>query len=134
MFIPAPGVAFLSPSEQGPHLHFILTPPLDGKVLVVGITSSSIDPAFTLNPGDHEFIKHESFINYPAAEIMAVEEIERKLNSSNEHERFIPKKMADPYVVEHVCLGLLESRYSLKDHREFYKRVRKRSKFQVTPR
>ncbi len=92
---------------------------------MVGITSSSIDPAFTLNPGDHEFIRHESFINYPAAEIIPVKEIERKLNSSDDREKFIPKKMADADVVEHLRLGLLESRYSLKVHREFYKRVLK---------
>lgn len=134
MFISAPGVAFLAPSEQGRHLHFIITPPLDGKVLVVGITSSSVDRDFTLNPGDHEFIRHESFINYPAAEIIPVEEIERKLNSSDDRERFIPKKTADMDVVEHVCRGLMESGYSLRVHREFYETARGRSKFRTDSR
>ena len=127
LFIPAPGVSFLIPSEKGHHLHFVLTPPLEGKVLVVGITSGMVDPAFTLGPGDHEFIRHESFINYPAARIISVKQIEETLESSDKQERFILKETADLNVVKYICRGLMESEHSSKVHREFYEKARKNS-------
>ena len=93
---------------------------------MVGITSGIVDPAFTLNPGDHEFIKHESFINYPRARIIPVKQIERGLESSNKHEKFILKETADLSIVGHICRGLLESPHSSVDHREFYEKARKK--------
>lgn len=87
IFIPSPGVTFLIPSDKGPHLHFILTFPLRRKqseeVLVVGITSTKVDPDFTLSIGDHPFIDHESYINYPQAQIISVKTIEQNLEATN---------------------------------------------------
>ena len=121
MFIPWPGVTFLVPSPRGYHLNFILTPPVPGKnleeVLVVGITSTEIDPKFTLDRGDHPFIKHKSYIDYAGAEILSVADIRRKL----ENGVYKLKEISSPEVVKYICRGLLESSHSLPQHRKFYR-------------
>ena len=119
IFIPTPGVTFLVPSESGYHLHFILTPPVDKEVLIVGITSTEIDSEFTLSQGDHPFIKHKSYINYPKADIVLEEELKRKLETGE----YILKETANENVIKYIGKGLLESRSSLPRHRNFYKKT-----------
>ncbi len=125
MFIPYPGVAFLIPSPRGYHLHFIITKPLrreeSEEVLVIGITSSVIDPDFTLDRGDHEFITYKSYINYHEAQILTVEKIRENLDTTDRDKKFILKSTAHPEVVKHICRGLRESRFSRPQHREFCK-------------
>ena len=132
IFIPSPGVTFLIPSDKGPHLHFILTFPLrrkqSEKVLVVGITSTKVDPDFTLSIGDHPFIDHESYINYPQAQIISVKTIEQNLEATNPQKRFKLKETADPYIVKYICSGLRESRHSLPIHRDFCEEACRSSK------
>ena len=107
IFIPSLGVTFLIPSDKGSHLHFILTFPLRRKkseeVLVVGITSTKVDPDFTLSISDHPFIKHKSYINYPQAQIISVETIKRNLATADLEKRFILKETADLSVVKYIC-------------------------------
>ena len=132
IFIPSPGVTFLIPSDKGPHLHFILTLPLQreqsDKVLVVGITSTRVDPDFTLSISDHPFIKHKSYINYPQAQIISVETIKRNLAKTDPEKRFILKETTDLSVVKYICSGLRESRHSLPMHRDFCEKACRSSK------
>ena len=127
IFIPSPGVTFLIPSEKGRHLHFVLTPPVgkgDSKeVLIVGITSAEIDPEFALDRGDHPFIKHKSYLNYPMARIIFVKDIEKNLNASEMDERFLLRETADELVIRYIVQGLLESRHSIPVHRRFYEKA-----------
>lgn len=122
MFIPHPGVTFLIQSDKGYHLNFILTSPIrkeqSEEVLVVGITSTEIDEKFTLNRGDHPFIKRKSYINYPQAQIIPVKTIEQGWK-----EEFIPKETAHSDIVKHICKGLRESQHSLPVHRDFCKKA-----------
>lgn len=121
LFIPLPGVTLLIPFENVYHLHFILTSPVRRKnleeVLVVGITSTEVDPEFTLDRGDHPFIKHKSYINYRQTQILSVKHIRKKLETGT----YKLRKTADSEIVKHVCRGLLESRHSLPQHRKFYR-------------
>lgn len=132
IFIPSLGVTFLIPSDKGSHLHFILTFPLRRKkseeVLVVGITSTKVDPDFTLSISDHPFIKHKSYINYPQAQIISVETIKRNLATADLEKRFILKETADLSVVKYICSGLRESRHSLPIHRDFCEKACRNSK------
>lgn len=84
---------------------------------MVGITSTKIDPKFTLDRGDHPFIKHKSYIDYAGAEILSVTEIRRKLEDG----QYKLKETTNLEVVKHICQGLLESHHSLPQHRKFYK-------------
>ena len=85
MFLPYPGATLLMPSgpEDDPdrmHLFVVLTNPFDDmgdgiqKVLLVSFSSIrdyyTHDPACVLNPGDHPFVKHESFVVYKRAIIV----------------------------------------------------------------
>ena len=83
---------------------------------MVGITSTEVDPRFTLERGDHPFIRHKSYIDYARAEILSVAYIRERL----ENGRYKLKETADLEVVKYICRGLLESRHSLPQHREFY--------------
>ena len=122
MFIPHPGVTFLIRSDKGYHLNFILTFPIQKEqseeVLVVGITSTKVDEKFTLSRGDHPFIKHKSYINYPQAQIIPVKTIEQGWE-----EEFIPKETAHGDIVKHICKGLRESQHSLPGHRDFCRKA-----------
>ena len=115
MFFPIPGVTFLSPIDENPHLYFILTMPLqrdeEEKVLIVNITTVKIrGEKYTLNVGDHKFIKQKSYLNYLKAEEISVEKLRQKLRQG----KMKIKETVDTNTVKFICEGLRESRYSTK--------------------
>jgi mRNA-degrading endonuclease toxin of MazEF toxin-antitoxin module len=59
------------------HLWIILTPPSEGEVVTVSVTTRrrKSETLVQLHPGDHPFIAHESVIAYAYARIRTVEEI-----------------------------------------------------------
>ncbi len=64
------------------HLHIILLEPQEYTrntifVPVESLTSKKQDRTTTLSPGDHEFIKRESYVNYRRAIIRSVIDIEK---------------------------------------------------------
>ena len=129
MFFPLPGVTFLFPVDGKPHLYFILTMPLqrDGekKVLIVNVTSVEIRREdYTLNVGDHEFIKHESYLNYSKAETVSVEDLEQWLRQG----RLKIKETVGMDTVKYICEGLRESRYSTERAKNFCKEACKKAK------
>lgn len=68
------GGTFLLPKpvNSTPHLWVVLTDPDDGHpphVAIVNLTSSEVDRTVVLVPGDHAFVKHETFIYYEDAKI-----------------------------------------------------------------
>ena len=66
-----PGFTFLSrrPSYPTKHLHIVISPVINGKALVVNVTSKKFDSDDTcvLTVGDHDFICHDSIISYADA-------------------------------------------------------------------
>ncbi len=129
MFFPIPGVTFLFPVDEKPHLYFILTMPLqrDGeeKVLMVNITSVKIKGEnYTLDVGDHEFIEHKSYLNYRKAEIVSVENLERQLRRG----KMKIKETVSMEIVKFICEGLRESRYSTDRALDFCKEACKKAK------
>ena len=127
IFIPSPGVTFLAPSGETLHLHFVLTTPLkkDGleEVLVVNITTLKVDEDYTLSPGDHPFITHKSYINYPRAKKMSVEGLEQKSRQG----KIIKKGVVSRDIVKFICEGLRKSRHSTKRSRDFCKEACKKA-------
>ncbi len=94
----------------------------------MGVTSSRVDPEYTLSPGDHPFIRHRSYINYPKAEIFPVEDLRKNLESVEKDRRYRLQESAHSDVVEYICRGLLESRYSSPRHIRFYEEALKKSR------
>jgi hypothetical protein len=66
-----PGFTFLSRNPQyvTEHLYIIISPVIDEKVLFVNVTTRKEfkDDTCILKKGDHDFIRHESVINYADA-------------------------------------------------------------------
>ena len=127
IFIPSPGVTFLAPSGETLHLHFVLTTPLkkDGleEVLVVNITTAKVDENYTLDLGDHIFVTHKSYINYPKATIISVEKLEQKLRQG----KITNKGVVSMDIVKFICEGLRKSRHSTKRSRDFCKEACKKA-------
>lgn len=83
----------LIPSGPVEHLHFICCDPVHhsatGKDSVLMVNISSITPHLehdmtcVLNPGDHPFIKHPSFVYYRKASIYGAQGISRNVAEGN---------------------------------------------------
>ena len=42
-------------AEEEKHLHFVVTDPVNERVLIIGITSNSVGEKFVLDIGDHSY-------------------------------------------------------------------------------
>ena len=109
MLIP-PGYTVLSrnlfnyPTE---HLYIVISPVVKRKVLLVNITSKkeSSDLSCILNKGDHEFIRHESVVNYADATDADI----RKVLWAIACNLFKPQKPVSPDLLIEIQKGALIS-------------------------
>ena len=108
---------FLLPSGGKEHLHFVVTDPVGEKVLIVGITSSVLEVEFTLNRGDHPFIRHQSCINYRKAQIISTDVIKRCLNEG----LWRRQRDAREAIIQKISEGVLKSSRSPERIRNFYR-------------
>ncbi len=105
----SPGVTFLAkrPSYPTEHLHIIISPIIDGKVVLVNVSSKKFDSDDTcvLCVGDHEFITHDSVINYGDAVAAPVSKIQEYLAMK----QFKPLKPVSEGLLMRIKAGALES-------------------------
>jgi len=123
LFVPYRRATLLIPS--GPahdpdrkHLFIVLTDPAqvleytEKQSLLVGVTTVQADlphdPACLLHAGDHEFIRHKSFVHYAKALIHSSQTI---LNGVKKG-LLVPKDMLVEEIFARVCKGLVESRFT----------------------
>ena len=115
------GDTFLTGDEQDDTLHLwiILTPPSEGEVVTVSVTTKRrrSETLVELHPGDHPFIVHDSVIAYSYSRIRTVEEIEVAVASGTAKLR----EPISPKILERVCNGLLDSDFAPNGIRNFYK-------------
>lgn len=68
------------------HLHVICTDPdKDGNVLIVGIcsvTKAPYDTTCVLQPHEHEFLKHDSYVLYANATLVSVDNLHRGIEAN----------------------------------------------------
>lgn len=127
LFVPVRRATLLVPS--GPiddpdrkHLFVLLTDPQppDQSTLLVGVASvyDSIphDPTCYLYPGDHPFIRRQSYINYARARI----EPAPKLVEGVKQGLLIPQGTLDATIFARVCKGLLESSRTTPKIKKFF--------------
>ena len=95
IFIPRPGVALLiesapRPGESTKHLHVLMTGARttsqgQQKLAIVSISTvrntPSTEVTCILEPGDHAFIRHSSFIYYARARIVTIEQTQHGIDS-----------------------------------------------------
>src|ERR1039458_10137898 len=115
------GDTFLTGDEQDDTLHLwiILTPPSEGEVVTVSVTTKRrrSETLVQLHPGDHPFIVHDSVIAYSYARIRTVEEIEIAVASGAARLR----ESVSQELLKRVCDGLIESDFTPNGIRDFYK-------------
>jgi hypothetical protein len=104
-----PGFTFLSvrPSYTIPHLHIVISPPIDGKVLLVNVTTPKYDSDLTcvLRDGDHPFLTHDSVINYGDATASEVELLKLSVRTK----LFTPKDPVSGELLKRIQAGALIS-------------------------
>lgn len=99
------------------HLHVALTDPVDpdnriAQILLVGIASirpdepPGYDKTCVLKPGDHPFIKHDSYVVYGKAVIIELRDLYRNLANGT----ITPKEIMRADIFARVAAGVETSR------------------------
>jgi len=132
LFVPFRRATLLVPS--GPahdpdqkHLFVVLTDPVEafdfaGKhSLLVGVASLypdvPHDPACELHAGDHEFIRHKSYVAYAHARIEPSQKLVNGVKSGD----LVAKTMLVQEIFARVCKGLTESLFTAPRIIAFYR-------------
>jgi len=132
LFLPLKKATILVPSgpvhdKDRKHLFVILAnhPTSDtheSSVLLVSVSSIKpeipYDNACILNPGDHPFIKHNSFVVYARARIENTNAILRGVNDG----KLIPQEPMSQPVFDRICAGLTVSIHTPRNIRDFFSR------------
>lgn len=131
MFIPLPKATLLIPSGSAnnpdkKHFFVILTKQNNhGELLIVSLSSikpgNFHDKTCLLYPGDHPFIRHDSYVNYRHARI----EAERRLRLGIRDGKFIPHDPFGDEIFFRICQGIMESRFTAHKIKEFYRCLNK---------
>ena len=132
LFVPYRRATLLIPSgpahdPERKHLFIVLTNPAqvleynEKHSLLVGVASVHPDlphdPTCLLHAGDHEFIRHRSYVHYARALIEPSQSI---LNGVKKG-LLVPKAMLVEELFARVCKGLVESRFTPPKITSFYK-------------
>ena len=107
---------FTGDNDDLKHLFFLLTDPcFDGELnqenAILLVNCSSVKPdkphdnACYIEQGEHEFIKHRSYIVYKQARIETLEQIERGISTG----RFIKKEIINDELYKRILKGAFTS-------------------------
>ena len=124
MFIPIKRATVLIPS--GPahdparkHLFILLTDPCPQQtILLVGVSTCrrGFDQTCRLFAGDHEFVKHDSFIEYALARIEGADGLMRGVKAGLLEAR----DAIDTPIFARICHGLTESPFTAPRIKDYY--------------
>jgi hypothetical protein len=109
------------------HFFICLTDPVGNSREALLVSASTLkegepfDPACKLFPGDHPFIKRESYIAYRFAAIYAAGKLENGVAKG----LFVPLDSLDGAIYARVCQGLEASRFLAPRFLEFYQNATK---------
>lgn len=85
-------------------------------VYVQSVRSTKVDKTTILNAGDHEFIKHESYVEYRQAQIVSGDDLEQKLLEGVA--RPMTPMKGDAF--NRICDGIMKSDFTPVEVREMY--------------
>lgn len=117
-------VGIPSPSSQ--HLFFIMTQPHGEPPIVVMVNISTVrgyrmeDPTVILHPGDHSFIKHDSYVGYGFTRKIRLSVLEKHLEDGK-------AEMMDPvaeHIFQRVFDGLLQSPHTPQEMKAICRRAK----------
>ena len=119
---------FTGDNDDLKHLFFLLTDPcFDGELnqenAILLVNCSSVKPdkphdnACYIEQGEHEFIKHRSYIVYKQARIETLEKIERGISTG----RFIKKEIINGELYKRILKGAFTSLHIERGYTRFIK-------------
>lgn len=127
MFLPNRKATLLVPS--GPlhdpdrkHLFIVISGPVNDEQLVLLVSISSVKPnlwndqSCLLFPGDHPFIKRDSFVDYSSSRIEPAEKLAKAVDQGI----FVPREPVSQDLFDRICAGVLASRRTPKDIKRFF--------------
>lgn len=134
LFLPLKRATILIPSgpagdEQRKHFFVLLTDPYrdesgGNQVLLVSIStikpSLPYDASCLLYPGDHEFVKAQSYVLYQKSRLERAESLIQGVKDG----MFVPQGLIDTSVFARICKGLEDSRFTSSKHLSFYQSAR----------
>jgi hypothetical protein len=105
--------------DDEPHLSIIITPPSEGEVVTVTVTTRrhKSETLVLLKVGDHPFIKHESVISFFYSRVRSVDDIEAAIQSGAATVR----EPVTPELLKRIRRGLLDSDFTPNGVRYFYR-------------
>jgi hypothetical protein len=117
------GDTFLAGEEddQDLHLWIIVTPPYQGEVVTVSVTTKrrTSETLVVLPGGCHPFINRDSVISYGYSKIRFVSDIEAAVQNGTAKKR----EPVSPELLKRVQTGLRDSDFTPNGVRHFYKDV-----------
>lgn len=118
-----PGFTFLSPTPEYNTKHlFIIISIIDNnkKALCVNVTTKKDrDMSCILKAGDHEFIKHDSVVNYGDAIIPEIDKLIEAINKG----LIEPNKPIDDNLLNRILKGALNSNAFPKGYLKYIPKV-----------
>jgi hypothetical protein len=85
-------------------------------VYVQSLRSPKADKTTVLHLGDHEFIKHDSYINYRQAQIVSAIDLEQMILEG----KAVPMAPMEGGTFQKICDGILKSPFTPMDVRAMY--------------
>ena len=117
------GTTLLIPSgpEEKSHLYFVLTDKcVEENHLLVSISTvpqrGFYDPTCVLEPGDHPFVLHQSFVFYRSPQVYSASKIARFVKLKY----FQVKEDASPELIQKICAGIPASNFTPKFHQRYF--------------
>lgn len=107
------------------HLFILLNDPVSDQRLVLMVSISTIrlnrfhDTCCLLGPGDHPFIRKDSFVLYSKARIESV----RTLEEGVRRQLLVPKEPMDGAIFARICEGVLNSRHTPREIKLFFEPI-----------
>ena len=104
------------------HLHILLTDPCGQERMILMVSACSVRPGLPhdgtcyLHPGDHEFIRHRSYIYYAMAQIQPERKIEAGIRTGD----FRGQATMPDEVMARICQGLMDSPHTKPSIKAFY--------------
>lgn len=127
LFLPNRKASILVPS--GPahdpdrkHLFIVLSDPVTDEKVVLLVSISSVKPgrwndeSCLLYPGEHPFIKKDSFVDYASARIELGDKLLRGVKAG----KLIPQDPVTEEVFARICAGVMASRRTPRYIRQFF--------------
>lgn len=123
----APGETLLVPSGPGLHLFFLVLGPIVlsdyGQAPQFAMVSATTlregvphDPACILQPGEHSFIRHPSYLAYRYMRIDAVQHIEKMVACST----WKPNQPCSPDLLGRIVSGVAQSRLTPREYKRIF--------------